>query len=68
MNYKNKNYILAYTARRKKAKRHLWGRYSTLEDAMRNGFNPHYDFTIYYSTWDNPIYRKTKKSGTFNKV
>jgi hypothetical protein len=45
-------YILTYKARRKNAKRHIWGRYNTIEECRRNATNPHYDFQIYNSKWD----------------
>ena len=45
-------YILAFTARRKNAKRHIYGRYATIEEARKEAINPHYDFAIYDSKWN----------------
>lgn len=45
-------YILVYESRQKNAKRHIWGRYNTLEDCRKNSWNPHYDFSIYDSKWN----------------
>lgn len=45
-------YILTYKARRKNAKRHIWGRYNTIEECRRNATNPHYDFAIYDYDWE----------------
>jgi hypothetical protein len=45
-------YILTYKAKRKNAKRHIWGRYSTIEECKRNATNSNYEFSIYNSKWD----------------
>ena len=45
-------YILAYKAKRKNAKRHIWGRYATIEEARQNATNPHYVFAIYDPKWN----------------
>lgn len=54
-------YKLAYKARRKNAKRHIWGRYNTIEECRRNATNPHYDFQIYDSEWN--LIEEIKKEG-----
>lgn len=45
-------YILIYKARRKNAKRHIWGRYSTIEACKREATNKNYDFSIYNHKWE----------------
>ena len=45
-------YILTYKAKRKNAKRHIWGRYNTIEECKRNATNNNYEFSIYNSKWD----------------
>ena len=45
-------YILAYKARQKNARRHIFGRYNTIEEARKEAINPHYDFAIYDSKWN----------------
>jgi hypothetical protein len=45
-------YILIYKAKRKNAKRHIWGRYNTIEECKRNATNNNYEFSIYNSKWD----------------
>ena len=45
-------YILTYKARRKDAKRHIWGRYDTIDDCKRKATNKNYDFCIYNHKWE----------------
>lgn len=45
-------YILTYKAKRKNAKRHIYGRYDSIEECKQNAFNKHYNFTIYTSKWE----------------
>ena len=49
---RDKMYILVYTSRRKNAKRHIFGRYASIEECRRKAVNPHYDFQIYDSKWN----------------
>lgn len=44
-------YILCYYAKRKDAKRHIWGRYGTLDECTKNADNSNYTFKIYDSKW-----------------
>lgn len=48
----NMKYILTYKAKRKNAKRHIYGRYDSIQDCMKHVDNKHYDFSIYTGNWE----------------
>lgn len=45
-------YILTFKARRKNAKKHIWGYYATIEECISHATNDNYDFAIYDSKWN----------------
>lgn len=45
-------YILAYKAKRKNAKRHIWGYYNTVNECLYNANHKLYDFSIWTTKWE----------------
>jgi len=45
-------YILTYKAKRKNARRHIWGRYNSIDECIVNANNSNYIFTVYNNKWE----------------